>query len=104
MVGAAGVRRLTDLQAYSIDSGGAAWLTIYDVASAPTCSSTSGIVGRILIPVASTPSNGAGNNPIFGFAGKGFSNGIGYCVHRVMTDGDTTSVGGNSIVINSDYR
>ena len=94
---------LYDVQLSNI-SATAAWLHLYNLASA-TCSSATGAVGAaILIPANSTAALGAGNNVAFGPIGKLFSTGISYCISGGQAAGDTTAISATSITINADYK
>jgi hypothetical protein len=80
----------------------AAWLKLYDSATAPTCGSGTPKV-RYLIPANSTAALGAGSNlewPV----GAAFTSGIGYCVTGALADADTTAVAANSITVSIGYK
>jgi hypothetical protein len=83
-------------------ASGAAWLKLYDSATAPTCGSGTP-VKRLLIPVASTAANGGGSNITFPSPIK-FTNGIGYCVTGGITDADTTALTANTVAVNIDWN
>lgn len=90
----------------SVELGGVgsspAYVKFYDLAAAPTCG-TSTPVKVLIIPVASTAANGAGNNPTLPI-GFQVQNGLGICVTGGIADSDTTAVSASNWVINVDYR
>lgn len=84
------------VQTSNIDTA-AAWLKLYDKATAPTCG-TDTPVGIYLIP----PSN-SGNNVVT-VVGKVFTLGIGYCIVTGIATNDNTAVPAAKIAVNFDYK
>jgi hypothetical protein len=80
----------------------AAWVKVYDSASAPTCGSGTP-VGRHIIPANSAAANGSGNDIVFPL-GKAFASGIGYCVTALLPDADTTALTANTVAVNFDWK
>lgn len=79
------------------------WVKLYDTATAPTCGSGTP-VRRLMLPIASTAANGAGNNIDFGPVGVAFSSGIGMCVTAGIADADTTSPTANVATVGISYK
>jgi hypothetical protein len=67
-----------------------AFLKVYDTATAPTCSSATGLKHVYLIP-ADSGSNGAGLQRTIPNAGEGYVSGLGFCVVGGGTDTDATN-------------
>jgi hypothetical protein len=67
--------------------GTVGWLKLYDSASAPTCSSATGIKHVYPVPATTT---GAGVQ-VFDTFGETFANGIGYCFTGGGGDTDNTN-------------
>lgn len=66
------------------------YLRLYNLASAPTCSSATGYVETIPIPPAAA-SGGAGGREVVYNIGKAFTTGIAYCLTGGPTSTDNTS-------------
>ena len=79
-----------------------AYLKIYNATTA-TCGSGTP-VKRLMIPVASTNTNGAGSNVTFGPAGIALGTGITYCLTLGITDADTTAPTASTVIVNLDWK
>jgi hypothetical protein len=66
------------------------YLRMYNLSSAPTCSSATGYVSTIPIPPAAA-SGGAGGREINKNIGQAFTTGIGFCVTGGASSTDNTS-------------
>lgn len=79
------------------------YIHIYDVASAPTCSTT-GAKHIYPIPPAGAAGGASGlQRSISTLAGENYVNGVGYCVTGAGTDGDTT-VAAAGVYVNASYH
>ena len=73
---------------------------LYDSASAPTCSSATGVVGNYAVQSnAVSP----GLHLVFGATGKKFSNGVSFCLTGAIADNDNTNFV-TGVQINADYQ
>lgn len=91
---------------YSVELSGIgsapAYLKFYDKATSPTCG-TDTPKKVLMIPAASTASNGGGSN-VPNPVGFQFSIGIGICVVMGIADNDNTAPAAGTYNINFDYR
>lgn len=66
------------------------YLRMYNLASAPTCSSATGYVGTIPIPPAAA-AGGAGGREITKNIGQAFTTGVGFCITGGASSTDNTN-------------
>ena len=99
LIGPAGAHALMTLEVFNTT---AAVLDVrfYDVATAPTCSSATGVVANYPVP---SLANGGGFALNFGFNGKAFLNGIGLCITGVNANNDNTNAT-TGLNLNYTYR
>lgn len=79
------------------------YVKIYNASSAPTCGSGTPVL-RFMCPSASTPANGAGNNPSLPSVGVAMGTGLGYCVTGALADNDTTAITAANTLINIEWN
>lgn len=96
--GAAGI--LHAVQTSTISSS-PAWLKFYDLNRNPNCG-VDPVKKQIIIPVASTAANGAGNNATV--LDAQFSSGIAWCLTVNIISSDIQSASANNFIINADYK
>lgn len=77
------------------------YIRFYNLSSAPTCSSATGIAGRFAIPASATGAGQVVPIPPFGIA---FSTGIGYCLTTGSGDTDNTAVAAGDLIVNVFYK
>jgi hypothetical protein len=73
------------------------YIRFYNLSSAPTCSSATGIAGRFAIPGDAT---GAGHVINLGPFGIAFSTGISYCLTTGSGDTDNNAVAAGEVLVN----
>jgi len=77
------------------------FLRLYDLATAPTCTSNTGVV--FYAPIPANSSTGAGFSAAFP-VGAAFTSGIGWCITGAAGDTDNTSVAVGDVVINGTMK
>lgn len=76
------------------------YLRLYNLSSAPTCSSATGVTHNIPIPANTS---GAGIAVPIGPNGEAYSTGIGYCLTGAFADNDNTNAA-TGVAINGSYN
>lgn len=91
---------------YGAEVGGltttAAFLKIYDKATAPACG-TDTPIKRLVIPGASATTIGGSQSYQF-IVGINIALGLGYCITTGIADADTTAPAATTYVVNIDYK
>jgi hypothetical protein len=85
----------------SNNSTTAAYLKIYNKATAPTTGTDTPVVTAIIPGPAA---GGGGSNIVFGPGGLSLSAGLGVAVTTVITDADTTAPAASTLAINCQYE
>lgn len=91
--------QLTDIQVTNTLAA-AVYVRLYNTASAPTCTSATGIVARYIIPANATGAGATFDFPV----GKAFTVGIGACITTTVADTNNTAVASASVAISVNYR
>jgi hypothetical protein len=79
------------------------YLRLYDTATAPTCSSATGVKHVYPIPFGATNAGGGIQRTLGTSGGEAYANGIGFCLTGAGTDTDTTNAA-TGVYIEGSYR